>query len=286
MFDNLKRAHQRFKEEGFSDPFVETLKLFDIIYKSRLQKMNLDPLDKDGINLDQVIEGRKKGIPIEYILSRANFMDRTFICTKDTLIPTPETSVLVDAVCDMIKERKKVKKDQTIIDIGTGCGNIAISIALNTDDTTIYASDISPNACTIAKNNVDKYGLMERVKVVCGDLFEPFQEDFKEKVDVIVCNPPYLPTESINKLPSEIKDHEPWLALDAGPFGLDFFIRLIKDAHTILEPDGVLLFEFGEGQNKMIERLIKNNGGYNIINFLNYENISRMIIVQKIKMIS
>jgi len=166
--------------------------------------------------------------------------------------------------------------------MGTGCGNIAISIALNTEDTTIFASDISQDACEIAKRNAEKHGLTERVKVLNGDLFEPFKEKgFKDRVDVIVCNPPYIPTERIDKLSSEIKDHEPRLALDAGPFGLDFFIRLVRDAYSFLEPHGVLLFEFGEGQNKLLERLIKKNDGYKTPIFQNYGSVSRIVIVQK-----
>jgi release factor glutamine methyltransferase len=283
MYEDFYLALKEFQKEGFDDPLLETLRLFDILNLNTIQGMRLDGPGGVRIDLGKTVSQRKRGIPIEYAISMANFMGRRFKCTIDTLIPTPETALLVMAASESINRRQAERRDQTIIDMGTGCGNIAISIALETEDTVIYASDLSPEAVEVARANVVNYGLEDRIKLRCGDLFGPFIGGGLEgKIDVIVCNPPYMPSESVDRLPSEIRDHEPRLALDAGKYGIDFFVRLLEDALKVLRSKGLLVFEIGEGQENILKRLIRKNGGFEDLEMINYGGAVRALRLVKI----
>ncbi len=282
MFDDLKKVFQMFKQQGVKDPLEETLRLFDNLYSNSVREMSLRNLEGTGKTLEEIVTERKKGIPIEYILSRAHFMDRTFIVTNDTLIPTPDTRGLVEAACKIIKERQSKDQAQTIIDMGTGCGNLAISIALETKDTMIYASDLSPGAVKVAQRNVALYKVDDRVRIFSGDLFEPFKGiGFEGNIDMIVCNPPYMPTESVNRLPSEILDHEPRMAFDAGSFGIDFYVRLFEGSLKYLKEGGILIFEIGEGQERIVERLIRKNGSLIVKDKIKFSDTIRGFYLEK-----
>jgi release factor glutamine methyltransferase len=166
---------------------------------------------------------------------------------------------------------------QTVIEIGTGCGNIAVSLAkLCAENVTILASDISPEAVEIAYKNVRKFNVQGKISLFCGDLFRPFT-DYEGKTDMVICNPPYIPTSFLKKLSPEIIDHEPVLALDGGPYGIDIFRKLMNGALTVLKRGGVLVFEIGAGQEKLIERLFEKNTSYNEILHFKYDEHVRVI---------
>jgi release factor glutamine methyltransferase len=169
----------------------------------------------------------------------------------------------VRATLDEIDRMSTVKGDLNIIDAGTGCGNIAVALAMSAKNTHIYASDISSDAIDIARMNVEKYKLQEQIELFCGDLFTPFDNpDNAGRIDIIVCNPPYIPSSTLHKLPPEVIKFEPVVALDAGPYGINIFRRLINDSIRLLKPDGVLLFEIGEGQERLVKRLFKKSEHY------------------------
>ena len=177
---------------------------------------------------------------------------------------------LVREAVKVIKSRTTSKDKQVVIDLGTGSGNIAISIALETDGIEMYASDICGNALKVARENVVFHSVGHKIELRNGDIFTPFSlDEFQNEVDLIVCNPPYLPTESINRLPPEIRDFEPLKALDAGPFGIEFYVRLFDNAHNYLKDDGILILEIGEGQEKIVKRVAKKSkGDYHIENIM------------------
>ena len=195
-------------------------------------------------------------------------MGLRFFCSPDTLIPREETELLVKATLSLIRKKQEFENDLTIIDMGTGCGNIAVSLAMNSDNTRILASDISPAAIEIAQKNVNEFGLQEMVSLFCGDLFSSFHGlSCEGRIDLIVCNPPYIPTASLCRLPRAVIDYEPSVALDAGAYGIGFFRRLIADSFSMLKPEGILIFEIGEGQEKLVTRLLERNGGYKDVGY-------------------
>ena len=279
-FDRFLECYDAFRENGVDSPFLETLRLADLLSEGALRKLNSSLDEGDEIDFSHLAQKRREGMPMEYILGRAVFMDHSFFCTPATLIPMEWTKLLVNVVLDYVAQENG--KEQTIIDIGTGCGNIAISIALGSSSTKILASDISPDAVEIARKNVEHFGLQKQVSLFCGDLFSPFQGlGYESEIDLVVCNPPYIPTGSLANLSSEIIDHEPRVALDAGPYGIGIFRRLIADSLSILKPSGILVFEIGEGQEKLVTRLLQKNGGYRDVRYFKDDGQIRVISATK-----
>jgi release factor glutamine methyltransferase len=276
-FEDFMHSYDILKTNGTPNPLLETLRLFDVLSGGKAHEV-LCFQDPETVDVAAVAEKRRQGVPLEYILGRAAFMGRMFYCTSDTLIPRPETSLLVLTASDFLTKRKNRSFDtQTVIEIGTGCGNIAVSLALQCDEgVKILASDISPAAVEIAHRNFQKFNLQEKLMLFCGDLFEPFN-DYQGNADMVICNPPYIPTTSLKNLASEIIDHEPLAALDGGSYGIEFFRRLITEASTFLKLEGALLFEIGEGQEKLIERLIAKKGAYKDIKYFRYKEKVRVV---------
>jgi release factor glutamine methyltransferase len=257
MFDFIYQLHSAFTEAGLEDPLKETLHLCDILSNGALRKLN--GRSGHAFDLEQLIQQRQQGVPLEYILECTVFMGRPFSCTPATLIPRAETELLVQTVLD----RADAEAPLTIIDMGTGSGNIAVSLALALPQSQLLALDISPEAVALAQAHVDQYQLQDRVTLFCGDLFEPLaNQGIQDQVDIVVCNPPYIPSGSLGKMSSEIVEHEPLVALDAGPYGINIFRRLVQDALLYLRPGGLLAFEIGVGQERLVKRLLQKSGGY------------------------
>jgi release factor glutamine methyltransferase len=281
MFTKHHEIYRLMKQSGIENPFVETLRYFDLLSGGTLR--GAFSAGNGGNNeLTACFEKRKQGAPWEYIVEQAHFMGRMFICTPDTLIPTDDTKGLVEAVVHAIQQKEATDASLTLIEVGTGCGNIAISIALLTKHIRILASDISTAAVAIAAKNVERFGAEKRVTLAQGDLLAPFTAmNLEGAVDFVVCNPPYIPTASLAKLAREIIDHEPRVALDGGPYGINIFRRLVADALTMLRPGGSLFFEIGERQEKLVARLLEKAGGYENIEFLKYGSTVRAIRADK-----
>jgi release factor glutamine methyltransferase len=259
MFEFFYQIHEAFSQAGLPNPLQETLHLCDILSGGALRK--LDGRSVTDLNLEQLIQRRKAGVPLEYFLQKTVFMGRPFTCTPDTLIPRAETELLVRTVLSHAVSTES--EALTIVDVGTGSGNIAVSLALELPHSLVFAVDISPEAVARAQMHVEQYALPDRVSVRCGDLFAPLAGlGLENQVDIVVCNPPYIPSGSLSKIAAEIVAHEPLVALDAGPYGINIFRRLVRDALIYLRPGGLLAFEFGAGQEVLVERLLQKSGGY------------------------
>jgi release factor glutamine methyltransferase len=281
LFKNVSYIFDTFNRNGVENPLMETMRLLDILSEGKIRD-SLSIAGKESIDFDAIARQRQKGVPMEYILGRVIFMGRSFHCTGNTLISTEETSLLVMTAYDLINRRLQAGSGtQTVIEIGTGCGNIAVSLAKLCDENVrILASDISPDAVEIARRNVRKFNVQEKVSLFCGDLFEPFA-DYIGKTDMVISNPPYIPTTSLKKLAREIIDYEPVIALDGGPYGIDFFRKLLNGALTVLKSGGVLVFEIGEGQEKLIGRLFEKNISFKEITHFKYGEHVRVISAVK-----
>ena len=263
MYTDLIEIYHALEKNRVKDPLPELLSLIDILSQRALRKTDLSGFKKKAIRYDAAAQQRKEGVPWEYIIGEAPFLGRMFYCSSETLIPREETELLTTVALDFIKSEWKPGKKLTLIDMGTGCGNIAISLALGCQDANVLASDLSPATIAVAKKNVERHQVQRRVTLFHGDLFSPLDETYyREKIDMVVCNPPYIPTGSLQKLGPEIIGHEPREAFDAGAFGINIFRRLIKDALLFLKPGGILTFEIGAGQEKLVTRLFDKSGGY------------------------
>lgn len=261
MIEKLAEIYAEFKKQGVDDPLSETLHLADLISGGALRRADLS-LIGEGVDLADIVRQRSEGKPLEYILGVAPFLGELLECREGALIPREETELLTKTCLGFIEKQKaEGVVEPKIIELGTGSGNIAVLLALKTEKAEIYASDISEEAVEVAATNVERCGVTSKVTLMAGDMYEPMRgRDLEEKTDLVVCNPPYIPSTSVDKLDPGIIDHEPRVALDAGAYGIDIFQRLIKGAPEFLRPGGMLAFEIGAGQEKIVARLFRKAG--------------------------
>ena len=194
-----------------------------------------------------------KGEPVQYVLGEWDFRRLTLKCDRRALIPRPETEELVTRVL------KHLGDGMTVVDVGTGTGAIALSLAAEfKGEATIIATDVSEEAIALAKENAAKCGLSARVTFVVMDGLDEFDEP--ECVDILVSNPPYIESAVCATLDPRVRDFEPRLALDGGVRGLDFYDRYLADALNLLKPGGRVFFEIGEGQGAAVAKLMGDYG--------------------------
>ena len=211
------------------------------------------------------------GEPIQYIIGKQEFMGIDFKVNPSVLIPQPDTEILVERAIEILKHLKEPK----VLDLCTGSGAIAVSIAKYVPNSIVFASDISKQALEIARQNDNE----NKVNFVHSNLFENIDGEF----NVIVSNPPYIKTSEIQRLSKEVQN-EPLLALDGGQDGLFFYREIIKQAHKYLEEQGYLCIEIGEDQKEQVIALINNCSYYkNIQAFKDLSGHDRVIICKKIK---
>lgn len=201
----------------------------------------------------QAIQRRAGGEPIQYIAGQQEFYGLSFVVRPGVLIPRPETEHLVEAVLAAAREYEAAR----VLDIGSGSGAIAITLAHHLPNATVMATDISPVALEISQENARRHGLVDRIRFFETDLMAGLEE---ERFDIIVSNPPYVPLSDRETLSVEVREHEPELALFAGPGGLDIYRRLIPEAYCSLESSGWLFLEIGFGQSEAVRSLLEESG--------------------------
>lgn len=211
--------------------------------------------EDDEVMLNGYLNRRSRREPLQYITRVQEFMGLTFHVTPDVLIPRSETETIVEAVverCALIPVRDAAPLD--IVDVGTGCGAIAVSLAHYLPAARIVATDVSPAALTVAQQNAQELGVADRVRFVRGDLLEPFitegsvLEPAAASFDAVVCNLPYIPTGEMENLQPEVRCFEPRLALDGGNDGLELYRRLSSQALRCMKAGAFLACEVGIGQ--------------------------------------
>ncbi len=214
------------------------------------KELTKEQKEKYLYNIQQLI----KGIPLQHITHSQEFMKMDFYVDKNVLIPRPDTEILVEEV---IKIAKKIQA-KNILDLCTGSGAIAISLAKYIENSKITAIDISSKAIEIAKQNAKKNEVENQIEFLKSDLFEKLP---KEKFDIIVSNPPYIKKDIIKTLDKEVQN-EPEIALNGGIDGLDFYRKIIKQAYEFLKYKGYLCLEIGYDQKKEVIDLIEQENNY------------------------
>ena len=209
---------------------------------------------RQEVNYFKAIKKLCQGIPIQHITHRQEFMKMTFYVDENVLIPRQDTETLVEEV---IKISKKIGAKK-ILDLCTGSGAIAVSLAKYIEKSQITAVDISKKALNVAKLNAKNNEVENKITFVESDLFNNIK---KEKYDIIVSNPPYIKKEVLKSLDKEVQK-EPKLALDGGYDGLDFYRKIINKAEEYLKFNGYLCFEIGYDQKEDVEDLLKNEEKY------------------------
>jgi release factor-specific protein-(glutamine-N5) methyltransferase len=187
------------------------------------------------------IERRAAGEPLQYVTGEMPFRHLVLQVRPGVFIPRPETEVLVDAVLEYL-DRSGIA-EPVIVDLCTGSCAIAASIAHERASARVYATEIVPATGAVARANAERAGVSARVDVLDGDLFAPLLPELRGRVDVVVANPPYIPTADLADLPAEVAGHEPRIALDGGADGLDVVRRIADEAPAWLRPGGLLALE-------------------------------------------
>ena len=201
-------------------------------------------------DFDKYLIRRSKREPIAYLLEEKEFWSKKFFVNKDTLIPRPETELLVEKLVNFFK-----KKRINILDIGTGTGCIIVSLLSELKNSTGTAVDISSKAIMVAKKNASKFRLSDRIKF----LNIPFENLYGKKFDLIVSNPPYIKRMEIKNLSDDIKKFEPRMALDGGNDGLDLIKKVIYKSKEILKINGTLALEIGNEQLNKVSKILLDN---------------------------
>lgn len=204
--------------------------------------------EDDIVKCMEIAEARKEHIPLQYLLGKQEFMGLEFAVTSHVLIPRQDTELLVEAVLKMLKPGMKV------LDMCTGSGCIAISIAKLSKEVEVTAVDVSKEALAVARKNGEENQVA--VRWIESDLFEQVADTY----DVIISNPPYIKSEVIETLMPEVRDHEPRLALDGTADGLYFYRKIAKEAGTHLAKGGRLCLEIGYDQGEEVAELLRENG--------------------------
>lgn len=214
----------------------------------------------------RLIKERASGKPLQYITGHQEFMSLDFNVNSSVLIPRQDTEILVEAVIEFAKKTEAAKLN--VLDMGTGSGCIAISIAHYIKGCYVTAVDISAEALKLARENAARVGVQDRVTFLQSDLFQGFSLSCKNNnlFDIIVSNPPYITSDEMSKLDRQVKDFEPILALSGGEDGLTYYKKIISESGKFLNSGGLLAFEVGYNQAAQVSHLMEE--GFSDINVI------------------
>jgi len=227
-----------------------------------------------AIALDEMVGRRMTGEPIQYIAGETEFYRMPFLVDRNVLIPRPETELLVEKVAALAPLFRRPR----IVDVGTGSGAIAISLAHEWPQASMTATEISEAAMRLARRNAERLGFADRVRFLPGDLLAAVAG---EQFDIVVSNPPYVAEHDRASLPVEVRDFEPQQALFAGEDGLAVYRRLIPEAFTSLVPGGFVALEIGFEQRGAVRELLASSGFTQIEFMKDLQGIPRVVTAQK-----
>lgn len=221
--------------------------LFAAVGSVRLSSTQLE-------RIQSIVERRRASEPLQYLLGTQPFRSLNFLVGPGVLVPRPETELLVDVALKKIQ----TLPEPLVIDLGTGSGAIALSIAHEHPGANVFATDIDPQALDYARRNLE-ISTAKSVEILQGDLFEPVEPSFMGKVDLVVTNPPYLSFDEIMTAAPDVRDHEPRLATTSEPSGAEVSQRIIEEAIRWLQPGGWLVMETSPTQVGTIRPLMESN---------------------------
>jgi release factor glutamine methyltransferase len=222
----------------------------------------LPNLDREAQQrLRGLIRARLAGTPLAHLVGLEEFMGIDLLATSEALIPRRETELLGFAALERLRAILHDQAEAIVVDVCTGCGNLALALAAHEPRCRVYGSDLDAGAVALAQRNAQHLGLAERVSFRAGDLLEPFDEPaIRGRTDLLLCNPPYISSAKVDTMPDEIAGHEPRLAFDGGPFGIRILHRIVNEAPAFLVPKGWLGIEVGLGQGPATSRRMQARG--------------------------
>ncbi len=255
----LQQGIEILKENNIENPIMHARILLEAVLKVDREYIVVnDKEEVDKIKEFNYLDNIRKlagGYPIQYITNHQEFMKLDFYVDNYVLIPRADTEILVEEAIDFIRNKKS--KKIKILDICTGSGAIAVSVAKNIENAYVYATDLSDKALEIAQKNAWKNGVLNKCEFIKSDMFE----NITGKFDVIISNPPYIKKSILKELDLKVQQ-EPMMALDGGEDGLNFYRILSENAYKFLKEDGALLLEIGYDQKEEVINLLKKSCKY------------------------
>jgi release factor glutamine methyltransferase len=274
--------------EYFNDKDIDEAKVAaEILLAQSLHLRRIDlylqydrPLEREELSAFKILLKRKlKREPVAYIVGHKEFWSMPFAVNRDVLIPRPETECLVEVVMGIIEETA-AEETMRVLELGTGSGALIIALASQKQGNAHYASDISKKSLVVAKQNAVTHGLND-IHFFAGDWMNPLTAG-KQLFDVIVSNPPYIPTRGIETLAPEIRQHEPLAALDGGKDGLKCLRHIVQNAWVYLKPRGWLALEMGCDQKEDMMEVVRSCGKYDPVRIRkDYSGHDRIISMRK-----
>jgi release factor glutamine methyltransferase len=256
--DLLAWTADYFKSKGFDAGRLEAqILLAHVLNCPRIElvaRSDEVPEPKARAAFRELVTRRAAGWPVAYLTGEREFYLLKFDVTPAVLIPRPETETLVQEALTRLKGQPA----PSVLDLGTGSGCVAVSIAHQHKTARVTAVDVSPDAAEVAKRNATKHGVADRVTVLVGDLFAPLPPG--AAFDLVISNPPYVTTTEWTALPVDVREHEPRGALDGGPDGLAFYRRIAAGAGAVLKPGGAVMVEIGATQEDAIRAVFAQKG--------------------------
>jgi release factor glutamine methyltransferase len=292
VLEGIQKGADFLAKKGVESPRLQTELLLAHLLKLPRMKLYLNfervltALETDALR--ELIKRRGLREPLQHITGSTSFCGHEIAVNRHVLVPRPETELLAEAGCEWLGKHPTSNIQHptsnfqnatpTALDFGTGTGCIAIALAAKCPNVKVVATDISPDALALAKENAVRNQVAERIEFLAGDGFAALKNGWGERprepvladdqrgspgvsphqFDLIVSNPPYIPSAEIATLEPEVRDFDPRLALDGGADGLDFYRRLAAEAKPFLKPDGKIMLEFGDGQADAIKKIFKN----------------------------
>lgn len=250
-----KKGEEKLNNVGIADASLDARLLLESVcgtdHNTLLSHGDMEVSAENESAYLELIGKRAERIPVAYILGNAEFMGIEFDVTGDVLIPNQDTETLAEETLRYLHD------GMNILDLCTGSGCIALSLLKYSNDTRATGTDMSDKALEVASHNAKKLGFEDRFSAVKADIFP---EDSETKYDIIVSNPPYIPTAVIDSLEPEVKTFEPYMALDGSDDGLAFYRRIAPGAKEYLYKSGYLLLEIGYDQGEAVKSLMEENG--------------------------
>lgn len=273
--DAIKYGIEGLSNSKYTDPINESRKILSFLLEKDISFIHIYPEyelgKKISLKFKNIIDKRKLGVPLEYILNIKNFYGRDFFIDKRALIPRWDTEILIETVKELSENIDEIQ----ILEIGAGSGAISITLALELKDSNVTGVDISEDALEVCRINKEKFKV-NNVNFLKSDLFESIESNY----DIIVSNPPYIPEVDLEKLQIEVKQ-EPKIALDGGVDGLDFYREITKKSLNHLKDNGLLIFEIGYDQYESVYKILEENNFKNINYKLDLQKYKRVIYGRK-----
>ncbi|MDD3223442.1 MAG: peptide chain release factor N(5)-glutamine methyltransferase [Clostridium sp.] len=259
IFEALKFGYSLLKQNSIDTYMLDSqLLLCNVLNVDKLfiiMNRDLELKEEDEIKYKQFIELRKNKMPVKYIIKKVEFMGIEFFIERGVLIPRPDTEVLCEEAIDEIRKNNF----KSICDVCCGSGAIGISMASFIKNVIVDCCDISDKAIEVTKKNIAKHELNDRVQVYKSNLLN-FAVEGNKKFDAVISNPPYIKEDIIPTLMKDVKDYEPYEALNGGKDGLFFYREIVQQSKYVLNKNGSLFFEIGYDQKEEVTKMLEDNG--------------------------